>query len=56
MRFYLLWHDRSHHSDECRWFREQIVDVIREKVGSGQKKEEKEEAAPARTGRLHALA
>jgi len=34
MRFYLLWHDRAHHSEECRWFREQIVDVIRERVGS----------------------
>ena len=22
---YLLWHDRTHHSAECRWFREQIV-------------------------------
>jgi len=34
MRFYLLWHDRAHHSEECRWFREQIVEVIRERVGS----------------------
>ena len=32
MRFYLLWHDRAHHSEECRWFREQIVDVIRESI------------------------
>lgn len=29
MHFYLLWHDRSHHSEECRWFREQIVGVVR---------------------------
>lgn len=34
MRFYLLWHDRSHRSDECRWFRDLIAGVIREKVGS----------------------
>lgn len=33
MRFYLLWHDRSHRSDECRWFRELIAGVIREKFG-----------------------
>lgn len=30
MHFYLLWHDRSHHSEECHWFRDQIVDLIRE--------------------------
>jgi len=29
MSFYLLWHDRSHYADECRWFREQIVSVAR---------------------------
>ena len=29
MSFYLLWHDRSHTSEECRWFREQIVSVAR---------------------------
>ena len=34
MRFYLLWHDRAHHSEECRWFREQIIEVIREKTGA----------------------
>ena len=27
--YYLLWHDRTHHSAECRWFREQIVAVLR---------------------------
>ena len=27
--YYLLWHDRTHHSAECRWFREQIVSVLR---------------------------
>ncbi|HMY48400.1 MAG TPA: LysR substrate-binding domain-containing protein [Rhodocyclaceae bacterium] len=32
MRFYLLWHDRAHHSEECRWFRDQIIEVIREKT------------------------
>lgn len=41
MRFYLLWHERSHHSEECRWFREQIADVIRERVGKPQQEEEK---------------
>lgn len=45
MRFYLLWHDRAHHSEECRWFREQIVDVIRERVGN--KPESARPAAPA---------
>lgn len=29
MSFSLLWHDRTHHADECRWFREQIVSVVR---------------------------
>jgi len=29
MGFYLLWHDRTHLADECRWFREQIVNVAR---------------------------
>ncbi len=28
--FYLLWHERSHHSEECRWFRELIVSVLRQ--------------------------
>ncbi|WP_410209460.1 LysR substrate-binding domain-containing protein [Aquirhabdus sp.] len=28
--FYLLWHDRSHHSEECRWFREQVIAVMRD--------------------------
>ena len=32
--FYLLWHDRAHHGEEGRWFREQVVDVIRETVGT----------------------
>lgn len=27
--FYLLWHDRTHYSAECRWFREQIVRIAR---------------------------
>ncbi|WP_084187373.1 LysR substrate-binding domain-containing protein [Andreprevotia chitinilytica] len=29
MHFYLLWHDRTHLADECRWFREQVVSVAR---------------------------
>ncbi len=29
MSFYLLWHDRSHYEEECRWFREQITSVAR---------------------------
>ena len=29
MAYYLLWHDRSHHSEECRWFRERIVRAAR---------------------------
>lgn len=36
MRFYLLWHDRAHHSEECRWFRDQIVAVIRDTIGKAQ--------------------
>lgn len=28
--FYLLWHERSHRSDECRWFRELIISVLRQ--------------------------
>ncbi|MFT4172238.1 MAG: LysR substrate-binding domain-containing protein [Rhodocyclaceae bacterium] len=30
MSFYLLWHDRKHYSDECRWFRDQIVQATRQ--------------------------
>ena len=30
MSFYLLWHDRTHHAEEARWFREQIVSVSRQ--------------------------
>ena len=44
MRFYLLWHDRSHRSEECRWFRDLIAGVIREKVGN--KSENAVEAKP----------
>ena len=51
MRFYLLWHDRAHHSEECRWFREQIVDVIRESIGS-----KTQPAAPKAAARQPALA
>lgn len=29
MSFYLLWHDRTHNAEECRWFREQIVAAAR---------------------------
>ncbi|HEY9103335.1 LysR substrate-binding domain-containing protein [Chitinimonas sp.] len=29
MHFYLLWHDRTHQAEECRWFREQIMAVTR---------------------------
>ncbi|MBS1211347.1 MAG: LysR family transcriptional regulator, partial [Proteobacteria bacterium] len=29
MAFYLLWHDRAHYAEDCRWFREQIVAVAR---------------------------
>ena len=29
MAFYLLWHDRAHYAEECRWFREQLVAVAR---------------------------
>lgn len=28
--FYMLWHERSHHSEEYRWFRELIVSVLRQ--------------------------
>lgn len=30
MAFYLLWHDRSHYAEECRWFREQVIAVARQ--------------------------
>ncbi|MDQ8021992.1 MAG: LysR substrate-binding domain-containing protein [Moraxellaceae bacterium] len=36
MSFYLLWHERSHHADECRWFREQIVSLIRSQTDRSQ--------------------
>lgn len=29
MSFYLLWHDRAHYAEDCRWFRDQIVAVAR---------------------------
>lgn len=29
MAYYLLWHDRTQHSAECRWFRERIVRAAR---------------------------
>lgn len=29
MAFYLLWHDRSHVAEDCKWFREQIIAVAR---------------------------
>jgi DNA-binding transcriptional LysR family regulator len=29
MHFYLLWHDRTHNAEECRWLREQIVAAAR---------------------------
>lgn len=29
MAFYLLWHDRAHYAEDCRWFHEQIVAVAR---------------------------
>lgn len=29
MAFYLLWHDRAHYAEDCRWFREQIIAVAR---------------------------
>ena len=48
MRFYLLWHDRAHHGEECRWFREQVVDVIRETVDTLQ------QPAPAQRQRIRA--
>lgn len=34
MRFYILWHDRTHYAEECRWFRDLIVDVIRTRVAA----------------------
>lgn len=29
MSYFLLWHDRTHDSLECRWFRERLVDIVR---------------------------
>lgn len=34
MSFYLLWHDRTQHAEECRWFREQIVSMARAATGT----------------------
>jgi len=36
MAYYLLWHDRSHHSEECRWFRERIVRIARGEAAPAQ--------------------
>lgn len=30
--YYLLWHNRTHYSQECRWFREQIATVAQQVV------------------------
>ncbi|WP_211222730.1 LysR family transcriptional regulator [Paludibacterium yongneupense] len=32
MNFYLLWHDRTHTAEECRWLRDQIVAMARSPV------------------------
>jgi DNA-binding transcriptional LysR family regulator len=29
IKYYLLWHDRSQHAEDCRWLREQIMHVAR---------------------------
>ncbi|MDN0085516.1 LysR family transcriptional regulator [Crenobacter sp. SG2305] len=31
MHYYLLWHDRTHHSSDCRWLREQFLLAARER-------------------------
>lgn len=35
MSYYLLWHDRSQHSAECRWFRERVVRAARASAPAG---------------------
>jgi DNA-binding transcriptional LysR family regulator len=32
MRFYQLWHERSHHSASNRWLRQQVLDTVRQQV------------------------
>lgn len=32
VNYYLLWHDRTHYAEDCRWFREQIIAIAREQV------------------------
>jgi DNA-binding transcriptional LysR family regulator len=32
MRFYQLWHERSHHSASNRWLRQQVHDTVRQQV------------------------
>jgi len=32
VRYYLLWHERSHYSEADRWFREQVIFTMREEV------------------------
>ncbi|GAB4061777.1 LysR substrate-binding domain-containing protein [Uliginosibacterium sediminicola] len=49
MNFYLLWHDRTHHAEEARWFREQIVSVAR------QHSSKPAHAAPSLPLRLHGM-
>lgn len=35
VRYYMLWHDRTQYSDECRWLREQITTVTRALASGG---------------------
>lgn len=34
MAFSLLWHERSHQAEECRWFRDQLTSLIRSNYAS----------------------
>lgn len=34
MSFYLLWHDRAHYGEECRWFRDQIIALARQSTNA----------------------
>jgi len=35
MHYYLLWHDRTHHSGDCRWLREQLVQAVQTRFPRG---------------------
>lgn len=50
MSFYLLWHDRSHYEEECRWFREQITTVARNSPALQRTREASQDSARSPAG------